>query len=304
MNDERARVLPEVLRLATAAFGTRVEVVIAAGAGDWRAAGEAALEEVEGWHARLSRFSGDSLVSHLARTAHRAAVRLDADTVALFADALAVWRASSGAFDVTLAGALARQGFPPSAAASVPGLHTRPDGGTVDVASAAVEGGMATIDLDEARWSVRFRQPGVMLDFGAIAKGHALECAARTLRAAGITAALLHGGTSSVVALGAPPGDAGWRVAIGPGAQRRALALADMALSVSDPASQATAAARAHILDPRTRAPVAARGIVAVTGPSARLADAWSTALAVLGSVPPGFPEDYRALFSQPTTSS
>jgi hypothetical protein len=32
-----------------------------------------------------------------------------------------------------------------------------------------------------------------------------------------------------------------------------------------------------------------------VIGPSARLADAWSTALVVLGRVPAGFPPDFSA---------
>ena len=67
------------LRLAVGAMGTRFELVLLAGRGDLRAAGEAAIDEIETWHRRLSRFAPDSLVSHINREAARAPVRLDRD---------------------------------------------------------------------------------------------------------------------------------------------------------------------------------------------------------------------------------
>ena len=41
-----------------------------------------------------------------------------------------------------------------------------------------------------------------MLDLGAIGKGYAVERAAEVLREAGVTSALMHGGTSTVQAIG------------------------------------------------------------------------------------------------------
>jgi thiamine biosynthesis lipoprotein len=140
----------------------------------------------------------------------------------------------------------------------------------------------------------------VALDLGGIAKGHALDCAAARLAEAGITAALIHGGTSSVMAVGCPPDAPGWRVAVGPG-DHDVVVLVDRALSLSDPASQLDATGRCHIVDPRigngTMNAGAQGDRVAVIGPSARLADAWSTALAVLGRVPDTFPGEYDARF-------
>ena len=52
------------------------------------------------------------------------------------------------------------------------------------------------------------------IDLGAIGKGYALEEAGRLLREAGVSSALLHGGTSSVCAIGAPQGQPHWRTAI------------------------------------------------------------------------------------------
>jgi thiamine biosynthesis lipoprotein len=264
-------------------MGTRFELALEAGVdGNLRVAGEAAIDEIEEWHRRLSRFTPDSLLSHINRTAAARAVRLDRETFALFDDALAVWRSSDGAFDIGIAPLMAAYGYAPS---SVPG-------GSATAGSAAIE-------LDAEAWTIRFARPGVSLDLGAIAKGHALDCAAALLREHGVTRALLHGGTSSVLAIGAPEWSEGWRVALGPGAGARVIALRDASLAVSDPSSQAGVMRPGHILDPRSRAPVVRAGIVAVIGPSARLADAWTTALVVLGHVPEGFPAGYRVIFGR-----
>lgn len=268
------------MRLATAALGTRIELAIEAdGCPDARAAGEVAIDEIEACHRRLSRFAPDSLVSHINRTAAEAPVRLDRETCALFADALAVWRASGGAFDITVAPLMARHGFAPSAVGGAGG------------------GDSGAIVLDEDAWTIRFTRRDLSLDLGAIAKGHALARAAAVLREHGVGSALLHGGTSSVIAIGPPGGHDGWLVTIGSTERSRVVRLRDAALAVSDPRSQRSSAAAAHILDPRTGQPVTRPGRVTVMGPSARLADAWSTALAVLGATPASFPGDFQAIF-------
>jgi FAD:protein FMN transferase len=117
------------------------------------------------------------------------------------------------------------------------------------------------------------------------------------LRAHGVRSALLHGGTSSVAAIGAPPGSAGWRVALArvPGAPQ--VVLRDSTLSVSWPAAQSGESG--HIVDPRTGR-VAGSVIVGVVGASARLGDAWSTALAVLGNRPPAMPAELTTCISRP----
>jgi thiamine biosynthesis lipoprotein len=236
-------------------MGTRFELVLH---GEdpvaLRAIGEAALEEIEGCHQRFSRFDEASLVSHLRRRADRRPVPLDADTFALFEDALAVWQGSDGAFDPT-----------------VPA------------------GEMGALVLDRRARTIACDRPGVQLDLGAIAKGHALDLAAKVLRAHGVTSAFLHGGTSSSIGIGTPP-EGEWRVAIGPDA---VVSLRDQALSVS-----AVWDGNPHpILDPRTRRPVAEPRRVAVVGPGARLADAWSTAALVLGCRPPALGREWSVTF-------
>lgn len=251
-------------------MGTRFELVLPTGGThggrtfrsvDYQAIGELVMAEVEEWHQRLSRFALDSWVSHVNRTAAHEPVRCDDDTWALLSDAQQVWRDSAGAFDVT-----------------------RGDGDA--------------LILDASAYTVRFARPGVSIDFGGIGKGHALDCSARLLRGHGVTSAFLHGGTSSGIALGLDPAGHLWRVLMEPkgfspwdNARAEALALHDTAFAVSDAASQATA----HIIDPRSKMPIDAptpRPVV-VTGPSARVCDAWATALVVLGRAPVTFPIGY-----------
>ena len=82
-------------------MGTRFEIVLpdsprGPSGARLRAAGEAAIDEIETWHRRLNRFAPDSLVSHLNRGL-TSPLPLDRDTFDLFDDALAVWRDSWGA---------------------------------------------------------------------------------------------------------------------------------------------------------------------------------------------------------------
>ena len=94
----------------------------------------------------------------------------------------------------------------------------------------------------------------------------------------------------TVLALGAPPGEAGWKVAIkAPGPDDRLLkvvALDRSALSVSAPHGRAfekEGDTFGHVMDPRCGAPAASAALCAVVCRCAALADAWSTALLVAG---------------------
>lgn len=277
----------EPLRLAVAAMGTRFELALLAGRGNLRAAGEAAVEEIESWHRRLTRFAPDSLLSHITREACHAPVSLDRDTYELLDDAMRVWRSSAGAFDITVAPFMTEPGCADSA-----------------VPAGSARTGADAIHLDPERWTVAFTAPHVSLDLGGIGKGHALDCAARVLRDAGVTCALLHGGTSSIVAIAAPEGSAWWRVAVGTGADARVIGLRDGAMSVSDVPGECDPRSRSrHIVDPARGGSVAQPRRAIVTGPSARLADAWSTALVVLGRVPEGFPSDFSGWITEHQTA-
>jgi thiamine biosynthesis lipoprotein len=110
--------------------------------------------------------------------------------------------------------------------------------------------------------------------------------------------ALLHGGTSSVWALGHPPEAEGWLVELGqpptellergtPALPVRRLLLSDVSLSVSATWGRIVKTPlggwRSHVLDPTTGLPVRGLHRAVVTGPSATDTEALSTGLLVAG---------------------
>ncbi len=126
------------------------------------------------------------------------------------------------------------------------------------------------------------------LDLGAIAKGYAVDCIARTFRRRGIRRALINFGASSLYALGAPRGLPGWPVMVRghtPGALAGAFLLRDRALSVSGTHRRDLTGRElgTHVIDPRTGRRLRRRAMAAVIGPSAETAEVLSTALLVRG---------------------
>ena len=70
------------------------------------------------------------------------------------------------------------------------------------------------LKLDPEHRTIQFDEPGTELDLGGIAKGYAVDRAVDILRSNGITSALVSSGTSSIYALGSPPGARGWKITL------------------------------------------------------------------------------------------
>jgi thiamine biosynthesis lipoprotein len=130
----------------------------------------------------------------------------------------------------------------------------------------------------------------MQLDLGGIAKGYAGDQALRTLRAAGIGAALV--AASGDLAIGdAPPGTRGWRVGIGlpdraDNKLARQLLLANAAVSTSGDTEQFVeldGVRYSHILDPRTGVGLTNRVQASVIARHATATDALATTVCVLG---------------------
>jgi len=268
-------------------MATRFEIVLHGdNPASLRAAGEEALALVEQLEAELSLFRAGSEIARLNARAAREPVRVTPGVFALLQHAQKLSEQTGGAFDITVAPLVRCWGF-----MGGDGRMPRPE----ELAEARAKVGMPLVQLNPGDFTVRFAREGVMLDLGAIGKGYAVERAAEVLREAGVTSALVHGGTSTVQAIGRPPGEECWKIAIetpspAPATPPTLLAtvqLQDEAMSVSgvqEHSFQAGGRTFGHVIDPRTGEPATGTVLAAVVLPSATETDALSTALLTLGS--------------------
>lgn len=276
----------QTVTLARHAMATRFELVLH---GDnpvaLRAAGEEALHEIERIEGLLSLYRNTSEIAHLNARAAREAVRVSPPVFRLLQQARRISEETGGAFDITIAPLVRCWGF-------MGGTGQMPSPEAIAEARAKV--GMHQVQLNASDFTVRFERDGVMLDLGAIGKGYAVEQAIEILRDDGVTSAILHGGTSTVCAIGTPPDGDAWKIAIERPAAGESPAppllaivpLKDEALSVSavwGRSFQSADRTYGHVIDPRTGQPTDAALLSAVALPSATETDAFSTALLTRG---------------------
>lgn len=289
---------PASVRLGCHAMATRFEFVLhGENPVALRAAGEEAIEEIHRLEARLSLYRPSSEIAHVNARGAQEPVRVTPAVFALLKRAQNLSAETSGAFDITIAPLVRCWGFM-SGTGKVPAEW--------ELAEARSKVGMHLLQLNRQDFTVRFAMEGVMLDLGAIGKGYAIDCATEILREAGVTSALLHSGTSTVAAIGSPPGEDSWKIAIEDPASARTSQLAhasnrtedtrsqpltfvslkDESLSVSavwGKSFQADGRTLGHVLDPRTGLPITGAVLAAVALPSATETDALSTGLLALG---------------------
>jgi thiamine biosynthesis lipoprotein len=270
-----------LLRASRRAMATTFEIAIPYGTPHALAAAEAALDLIDQLEEQMTVYRDSSEVSRLNETGRTD--ELEPQLFALLQRCATLTRDTEGAFDVACGALVKCWGF-----------YKRegriPTG--VELNAAMGRTGFRHVILDADSRSVRYARPGVELNLGAVGKGYALDRAAELLRTQfGIRSALLHGGGSSVRAIGCPPTDfRGWRVSIRhPHDDRRTLGsvfLDDEALGTSADTYQHfeyNGRRYGHVLDPRTGRPVGGTRSASCVAPTAADADAISTAFFVAG---------------------
>jgi thiamine biosynthesis lipoprotein len=186
--------------------------------------------------------------------------------------------ATDGAFDITVGPltSLWRQARRTGVA---------PDADRLAAARHAV--GREALALDARRLAVRLIQPGMRLDPGGIGAGYAADRALEVIERRGIAAALIDA-SGDVLVSAAPPGAAGWRIAVAPQGTLAEdhVVLTHAAITTSGDAHQAVEIAglrHGHVIDPRTGRAVPGPAAVTVIAADCTTADALATAALVLG---------------------
>lgn len=228
---------------------------------------------LDGLVAELSHWEPDSLLSRFNRAAPGAWTALPPDFAHVIAAGLRIAAASGGAFDPAIGGLVDLWGFGPVAPPA-------PPSGQV-LASARAAAGWQRLAYDAA--ARRLRQPGgLALDLSGIAKGHAADAVADLLADAGVRHCLVEVG-GELVGRGVRPDGEPWWVDLEdpPGADLPPLRIALHELAV---ATSGNYRRGGHTIDPRSGRPVPP-GLASVStfARTALDADAWATALTVLG---------------------
>ena len=228
----------------------------------------------------MSTYDPDSQLSRFNRAPVGIGVPVSPDLVEVVAAAVDVAGRTGGAFDATVAPLVALWGFGAHASQRAP-------------AKAEVEDALRNVGY---RRVVRHGEPPMLvkslpatLDLSGIAKGFAVDRLANLLDDAGCGAYLVEFG-GEVRALGSPPGGGAWRVGVesptGPDFVTTVM-LNDGALATSGDYRQYReyeGVRVSHVIDPRTGYPVSHRlASVTVIATNAMMADAYATALLVMG---------------------
>lgn len=236
---------------------------------------------------QMSTWEPDSVINRFNRAESGSWLPLPVEFALVLAAALHVARSSGGALDPASGALVALWGFGPVGRYQQPGFSI-PDAASVEAARR--RGGWRRLQVDVN--DMRIHQPGGMeLDLSAVAKGFAVDEVSRFLSGAGITHHLVDIG-GELRGAGMKPGGQPWWVDVAfppeaSGATPMRIALHGMAVATSGDYMQGfTVDDRrySHCIDPRSGVPVQ-NGVCSVTVLHAQcmLADAWSTALMVLG---------------------
>ena len=238
---------------------------------------EAAYAAFDRTDSLMSTWRDDSVLSRLNRSGAGLWVAVGPEVCQVLNEAKRVAEASGGAFDPTVLPLVHLWGFREGAAAV-------PD--SLALLSVLESVGHDFLELDLSGGRARLLAEGAAVDLGGIAKGYALDCAARAMQKAGAGGGVIDLG-GNVLVFGKGPGR---QVGIvDPQRESRFLAsipLTDAAAATSGQYERyLTIKGRryGHILDPRTGWPVSPGVSVTVVSDRAILADALATAVVVLG---------------------
>ena len=233
----------------------------------------------------MNHYLPTSTLSELNRLPAMEVMEVDWDFAFVFNSALDIYHATDGAYDPSVSPLINLWGFGPA------GVTQRP----TDEEIAGVE---PFVGLDEFAWDLSTREfvkrdTKANLDFSSIAKGYAVDIAADSLDELGIEHFMLEVGGEIQVRGSSPRGDA-WRLAVErPTAISRGQVFTTIAVRNVGVATSGDyrnffedgGQRFSHLIDPRTGYPIEHDLVSAtVVHPSTMIADAWATALMVVGT--------------------
>jgi thiamine biosynthesis lipoprotein len=232
----------------------------------------------------LSTYDSASEVSRFNRHESTDPFPVSKEVIDVLSLARHVSERSGGALDVTVAPLVDAWGFGP-----LDQQGSFPDAATVGELLTHV--GWDLVVIDEAASTITKKDPAVRVDLSALGQGYAVEAVSAALEELGLGNFLVEM-SGELKAVGSRRDGTPWRIGIeapaeGPAGLWGTVELSDEGISTAGDYLNYIELAGlrySHLVDPRTGRPLPLVGLsVSVVHESALVADAWDTALAVLG---------------------
>ncbi len=274
----------EVLRLTGATMGTSYSIVAidetrALTEAEMRQAVEAALGEVD---LQMSNWNPGSELARFNARHSTAPVAVSPELSRVMAASEDVYRASEGRFDTTVGPLIELWGFGAPGATALPSDR--------QIADAMGQSGHSRV-LSVTAGSVQKRQPQAQVYLAAIGKGYGVDHVGRALEGLGVTDYMVEIG-GEIYASGRNPDGLPWQIGIEVPTDRNGgvydvVGLSGLGLASSGDYRnyfEVNGQRFSHVIDPVTGHPITHKTASAtVLAENAMLADAWSTAMLILG---------------------
>lgn len=244
---------------------------------------EPAISAIYRLEKHISHYLPDNDLARLNQSAGSGVLKVNNDLFEVIRWSKQYWECTEGAFDPSVGPLLDLWGFYRKNREDIPSDN--------EISETLKKVGMDKVIINIDEQSISLTVPGMRLDFGGIGKGLALDRAKTILKEQGIVSGILHAGTSSIVAIGEPPNQPGWKIGIrSPYNKNETIEeflIKDESLSTSSVSEQfleRKGRKYGHIFNPKTGMPVD-NSIVSSTVicKTATESDALSTSFFVLG---------------------
>lgn len=263
-------------------MGTRVTVSIWTDSEEQAARGAAAVfEEFQRVDKLMTSWLDESDVSKINAAAGKSPVKVGDEVLAVIERAQAMARTSGGSFDITVGAYRGLWKFDQDRDGTIPD--------PAEVRKRLPLVGYKGLTIDKKAATVKLKKPGMRITLGGIAKGYAVDRSVKLLHERGFVDFILQAGGDLYVS--GQRGDRQWRVGIRdprgkPTSTFAIAAIQNQTFSTSGDYERSVikdGVRYHHILDPRTGKPATRCRSVTVLAADALTADAWSTALFVMG---------------------
>ncbi len=245
---------------------------------------ERALAEIRRLEALMTTWRDDSEISRINAAAGKAPVVVGAETLAVIQKSVWMSERSEGVFDISFEAMHGVWKFDQDHDDEIPAR------GAVDRARKLID--YRKIKVDSEKSSVMLERAGMRMSLGGIAKGYAVDAAARMLEKEGLPSYFVQAGGDLYVK-GRKPDGAPWRVGVRDPRGRDAtdyfamLEVEDHAFSTAGDYERSfikNGKRYHHILDPRTGYPSTTSRSVTIWAKDAFTADAIDDAVFILGA--------------------